>query len=289
MTETMARPLHSRPQAGAPAANQFGVFTVSYATEKQTKFIGALLDRKDLTLLDPVKVDVVALRTQVANTQVNKTAASAIIDTLLALPDRTNAQATATQGRPATEKQMDFLRKLIAEKDFYSLVDSDRKKVTWFNNGGHPTAAGASALIDILLVTAPAHGTEVKVELEKGDIHVVDGSYVRVHISQGTGNPYACVANIIREAVWEDGKVVEPGEVEWDFVSGLVTKLSTANKATPEQAKQFATLAGRCIYCSRAIDTPESTKVGYGPVCAVKYGLPWGSTTEVVEQTDPNA
>lgn len=279
MNDTMARPLHNRPQAGAPAANQFGVFTVSYATEKQTRFIKSLMDRKNLANFPG---DAAELSRQVAANQVNKTAASAIIDALLEMPDLEGGP-TAPQGHPASEKQIAFLTRLIGERDLSGLSESDRRKINFVTRGGHPTSAGTSTLIDVLL-EAPM--SESAAELKKGEIHVVDGSYVRVHISQGSGMPYACVAEILREAIWADGKVVEPGEVEWTFVSGLVTKLSTATRATAEQAKGFATLAGRCIFCSHAIDTPESTAVGYGPVCAAKNNLPWGDTTEVVAQTD---
>ena len=33
----------------------------------------------------------------------------------------------------------------------------------------------------------------------------------------------------------------------------------------------------RCCFCATEITTDESKAVGYGPVCASNYGLPWGS------------
>jgi hypothetical protein len=33
---------------------------------------------------------------------------------------------------------------------------------------------------------------------------------------------------------------------------------------------------GHCCFCSRTLETKESLHVGYGPVCAGNYGLPWG-------------
>lgn len=33
---------------------------------------------------------------------------------------------------------------------------------------------------------------------------------------------------------------------------------------------------GSCCFCSRQLETKESLAVGYGPVCAENYGLPWG-------------
>jgi hypothetical protein len=33
---------------------------------------------------------------------------------------------------------------------------------------------------------------------------------------------------------------------------------------------------GFCCFCNHEIETDESLAVGYGPVCADRYGLPWG-------------
>ena len=43
-------------------------------------------------------------------------------------------------------------------------------------------------------------------------------------------------------------------------------------------AKAMAGLLGVCIYCGSRLTTPESKFVGYGPVCAKNWGLPWGET-----------
>lgn len=39
-------------------------------------------------------------------------------------------------------------------------------------------------------------------------------------------------------------------------------------------------LTGSCCFCGRPLETKESVGVGYGPICADNYGLPWGSTEE---------
>ena len=33
---------------------------------------------------------------------------------------------------------------------------------------------------------------------------------------------------------------------------------------------------GICCFCGRHLETTESVAVGYGPICAEKFGLPWG-------------
>ena len=41
-------------------------------------------------------------------------------------------------------------------------------------------------------------------------------------------------------------------------------------------AAAFGKLSGNCCFCSRELSDERSTSVGYGPVCAERYGLPWG-------------
>lgn len=44
-------------------------------------------------------------------------------------------------------------------------------------------------------------------------------------------------------------------------------------------AGQHGIATGECCFCARALSTRESRSVGYGPICAERYGLPWGDTT----------
>ncbi len=97
-------------------------------------------------------------------------------------------------------------------------------------------------------------------EPQRGDVHVIDGEFYRVHVSQGSGRTYAARF---------DGH-------RFDYERGAITKVTADNKVTAAQAAEFGHMHGACVFCSRAIDTPESTAVGYGPVCAERHGLPWG-------------
>jgi hypothetical protein len=42
------------------------------------------------------------------------------------------------------------------------------------------------------------------------------------------------------------------------------------------QAAKHGHLTGRCCFCNRRLEDERSTAVGYGPVCADHFGLPWG-------------
>jgi len=41
-------------------------------------------------------------------------------------------------------------------------------------------------------------------------------------------------------------------------------------------AAAFGHLHGACCFCMRALSDDRSTTVGYGPICADHFGLPWG-------------
>jgi len=43
-------------------------------------------------------------------------------------------------------------------------------------------------------------------------------------------------------------------------------------------AKLYGTSTGCCCFCARELSTAESVSVGYGPICADRFGLPWGPT-----------
>lgn len=186
-------------------------------------------------------------------------------------------RAATTQEPAATAKQVAYLTKLAHERPMWAQVENMHDDVIARLSKADASAKIAEALtVEREEVETPAavpNGYEAK----RGDVHVVDGIYYRIHVSQRTGKPYAARASIVGAAEWAaDGSLVRPADIKWAYDKGMMAKLSEATKATSEQAAAFGKLVGRCCFCSHAIDTPESTAVGYGPVCAAKYGLPWG-------------
>ncbi len=59
----------------------------------------------------------------------------------------------------------------------------------------------------------------------------------------------------------------------WDFINRL-------GKNPVEVLAECGRLAGRCCYCTRPLCDEKSTSAGYGPVCAKRWGLPWGKKTK---------
>lgn len=252
------RSLTARPAAGSAASNQYGTFTVHYASQKQTNFIKALMDRKDLSALaGSVSIDVNRLREQVAATQVNKKAASDIIDRLLALPDAAPvAGASAPVGEKASEKQVALIRRLAGEKEMSA---DDRAKVLAAVDS--LSKKGASATIEKMFAlpkaVAPAAGP-----VEAGVYVNTDGKTFRVYLGQQSGRMLAALA--VRH---------EDGTAEFDY-AGQADRFITATsrKMTLEEAAAWGKATGTCIVCARRLDVPESVDRGIGPVCFAKMG-----------------
>jgi hypothetical protein len=55
-------------------------------------------------------------------------------------------------------------------------------------------------------------------------------------------------------------------------LAGILSRFA----AEPAQvAGEHGKLTGACCFCNRALEDARSTAVGYGPICAGNYGLPW--------------
>jgi hypothetical protein len=56
----------------------------------------------------------------------------------------------------------------------------------------------------------------------------------------------------------------------------FLTRLANDPAAT---AATFGIRTGRCVFCRQCLSDARSLAVGYGPICARNYALPWGDTT----------
>ena len=59
----------------------------------------------------------------------------------------------------------------------------------------------------------------------------------------------------------------------------IVSLLEEINRDPQAVAKVYGSRTGNCCFCSKHLKTKESVAVGYGPICAEKFGLPWGEIT----------
>lgn len=84
------------------------------------------------------------------------------------------------------------------------------------------------------------------------------------------GRPYgqnAYYGRIDQNGVFVSGRESNPE------LPALLTRLAS-NPA--EVASEYGKLTGNCSFCGLKLTDPESTAVGYGPICATHYGLPHG-------------
>ena len=79
--------------------------------------------------------------------------------------------------------------------------------------------------------------------------------------------------------VWQ-GRILRDGKFEKspraDFPVGLLALLEKFAKEPIVAAQEYARETGCCCFCAKELTDERSKAVSYGPVCARKYGLPWG-------------
>ena len=97
-----------------------------------------------------------------------------------------------------------------------------------------------------------------------------NGSRYRGQIMVTDGERYGCnkyFGRVTEQGQWVVGRIDEPA------VRILLEQLG----ADPAKvASQYGKLTGNCCFCFRKLEDKRSTDVGFGPVCAEKYSLPWG-------------
>lgn len=60
------------------------------------------------------------------------------------------------------------------------------------------------------------------------------------------------------------------------YQQGAVALAATGHPVSAEDAALFGKAHGYCIACAHDLTDDRSLDVGYGPVCAKRYGWPWG-------------
>ena len=111
-----------------------------------------------------------------------------------------------------------------------------------------------------------------------GKIYVTDGK------SFGQNKLYAMIVMIKQEEGKDPIPVIEwrdQGHYRGDDYKELQTVISYLALTPIEVAKMTGIKFSYCCFCGTEIVTKESLAAGYGPVCAEKWGLPWGDVPKV--------
>lgn len=129
-----------------------------------------------------------------------------------------------------------------------------------------------------------AEGPKYDVELEDGSMAKSDVWPIRLSVAGAKaknpgsinvtdGEPFGYnqwYGRILTDGFWEQ-PMKQPAELQ------SVAKVLEAFADDPVGvAAAHGHLTGHCCFCNRKLEDEKSTSVGYGPVCAKHYGLPWG-------------
>lgn len=74
-----------------------------------------------------------------------------------------------------------------------------------------------------------------------------------------------------------DGKIAYPRFTTEDEKETIEYELLQFGKNPAGYAKLYGKETGGCMFCGKTLTDPQSIAVGYGPVCASRYGLPHGN------------
>lgn len=85
------------------------------------------------------------------------------------------------------------------------------------------------------------------------------------------GGPYG--DNVFYGRIARDGTFTHNPRTCTDDVVKVLRALATK---PAETAAAYGQRTGQCCFCRRHLEDYRSVTVGYGPICADKYGLPWG-------------
>jgi hypothetical protein len=277
--------MSTHPTAGAPAANQYGVFKVHYATPAQVGFVASLLAGRDLTgdLTADERSTIESAQDGVATGKLNKKHASAAIDLLLALPELPAPKVDPGHipfAMRASDKQVALVKKLLDEKDVTGTLYNAPAWVDGVTGpdgivrhpADHMTKREASDIIDALF-KCPRKNAPVKVGSGPVEgMHFIDGVVIKVQRAvHGSGNLYAKQLVVLTEAeLAADGTVLVPATAKFEYAPGVVNKTSVETLMTKEDGAKFGRLYGMCIKCAATLTDEESIERGMGPICAGK-------------------
>jgi hypothetical protein len=198
---------------------------------------------------------------------------------------------TTMTGYPATPKQVDFVEKLIREKDLTGTMYEG-----WTPDWSSPKATSktTSAVIDFLL-TLPTKAQEYSPSfggVVEAGVYEHEGELFRVYLGQNAGrmlvkkivfssyDPHPLDSDEMFEN-WNDfgGEIAAAQmdarlktDVEYEYV-GAASRVMNEDwkRLSLDQVGKLGISSGHCLICGRRLDDPESVDRGIGPVCASNY------------------
>lgn len=168
----------------------------------------------------------------------------------------------------ATPKQDYWVGKLIERATAAALGEPEPEKVVG--------AVGNFAKMYALFAKAKASGLKFpKLRLQTGNypvaLSVAGAKSAKPGVINITdGGPFG--SNKWYGRVQEDGSWELPNK-EYPEIADIAKLLQKLGDAPEQTAAEYGALTGYCCFCNRKLEDEKSTAVGFGPVCAEKWGL----------------
>lgn len=153
---------------------------------------------------------------------------------------------------PATEKQIAFLIKLLAEK-----IEDPAKSlaaITWVQEHKLSKATASAKIDEYMKLPSVRKAFSSTPELDEG-MYKVDGEIFKVYHTQA--------GHIATKQLTEDG-------FEYTGRKPLAV-IKPEHRMTLDEAKEYGKVTGTCCNCGRLLTNEESIAAGIGPICASKF------------------
>lgn len=94
--------------------------------------------------------------------------------------------------------------------------------------------------------------------------------------SQNAGMLYIKLDGTYAGKVGRDGEVKTAFGVHPSTATSIAALINRFAEDPVGEAKAYGRATGSCCFCARPLTDTRSVDVGYGPICAINWGLPWG-------------
>jgi hypothetical protein len=157
----------------------------------------------------------------------------------------------ATQN-PATDKQIAFLVKLLAEKieDPAKSLDA----IKWVNEHRMSKATASAKIEQYMKLPSVRKAFSATPDVAEG-MYKVEGDIFKVYRTQA--------GHIATKQLTEDG-------FEYTGRKPLAV-IKPEHRMTLDEAKAYGKVTGTCCNCGRLLTNEDSIEAGIGPICAGKF------------------
>lgn len=179
--------------------------------------------------------------------------------------DKTFAMSLLSQAanRPLSPKQLYWVHKL------YESVKSAQLP---------PITINVAPLIDLINKNNRAQWPKIRVMVGTEEIII---SRAGDRYSRFPGSLNVCSAGRYGEKTWFgrihlDGKWEPSRKIESSKLDAILAQLQAMANDPAGTAAAYGKQTGHCCFCAKALNDSRSLIMGYGPICAETYQLPWG-------------